>query len=236
MIADIKQQSQNMGEQFGTDEIKNCPRCHSPMHFYTGKGFGWKCQNCLFSLNASYQESYAGNINKTHRMRSIQQDERVTSFSQWLRSCGIGEGTINTYVSGVKKYLEFLDGGKTTSAKSISATEQFNKNHSDNTQDPYPNSKIGSIVQTVLCTRLSYGLPEDELHDLQGLQQSKSLFHLNYPLLSTNRDEDNKTRYYKNPVQINGRKFYICSQWFETPANNDRPYLIQWLKNHPIPK
>ena len=45
-------------------------------------------------------------------------------------------------------------------------------------------------------------------------------------------DKFNKIRYYSKPLVINKKEYYLCSQWFETPANNDRPYLLKWLEKY----
>ena len=35
---------------------------------------------------------------------------KIDEFKIWLENHGIGEMTINTYISGVKKYLHFVEG------------------------------------------------------------------------------------------------------------------------------
>jgi hypothetical protein len=36
--------------------------------------------------------------------------------------------------------------------------------------------------------------------------------------------------YYAPPVKIYDEYYFLCHEWFETSANNDRPYLIKWLE------
>ena len=36
-------------------------------------------------------------------------------------------------------------------------------------------------------------------------------------------------RYYSTPVVVRGVRYFVCSEWFEVAANNDRPYLLKWL-------
>lgn len=28
---------------------------------------------------------------------------------------------------------------------------------------------------------------------------------------------------------INGEEYFLCSEWYKVPANNDRPYLLNWM-------
>jgi len=44
--------------------------------------------------------------------------------------------------------------------------------------------------------------------------------------------EFDSVRYYAKPLFIHGKQYYMCSQWFETSANNDRPYLLKWIEKH----
>lgn len=67
---------------------------------------------------------------------------------------------------------------------------------------------------------------------MQDLNYSRQTFHLNFPILVDEDAEYSEVRYYSKPLIINGRRYYLCSQWFEVAANNDRPYLIKWLEEH----
>ncbi len=100
-------------------------------------------------------------------------------------------------------------------------------------EDDYKELKIGKIAQTVLRKILESGnISEEEINFMQKAEYSKQFFGLNYPLLAKYGTEYEAVRYYKNPVLINGERYMMCSQWFETVANNDRPYLIRWIKKH----
>ncbi len=103
--------------------------------------------------------------------------------------------------------------------------------------DPYPTMKIGKIANEILRERLSQGISEQELIHLQKAEYSKKCLGINYPLLAKNRYVDDKngiphSRYYVEQVIINGSYFYLCSEWYESSANNDRPYLLKWLQDH----
>jgi hypothetical protein len=67
----------------------------------------------------------------------------------------------------------------------------------------------------------------DEVEKLQRKDYSKQTFGIQYPFLS----KELKEKYWKNyMVEINNIKYFVCSEWYEVPANNDRPYYVSWLK------
>jgi hypothetical protein len=92
--------------------------------------------------------------------------------------------------------------------------------------------KIGTIVRTVLRKILeSNELSENEILKMQTSDYSKEIFDIQYPLLlSVEKTDGNRpSRYYANPLRIHGREYFLCSEWYETSQNNDRPYLMKWL-------
>ncbi|WP_281884746.1 hypothetical protein [Paenibacillus sp. YYML68] len=95
--------------------------------------------------------------------------------------------------------------------------------------------KIGAIVRTILRRMLEEGkVPKEEIERLQSKQYSRETFHIQYPLLlkRTLTDGRSPLRYYSAPLRIYGEEYYFCSEWYEVPANNDRPYLMKWLGLH----
>ena len=42
--------------------------------------------------------------------------------------------------------------------------------------------------------------------------------------------EYDKARYYSEPVHVTN--YVMCSQWVERQDNNDRPYLMRWIREH----
>jgi hypothetical protein len=95
--------------------------------------------------------------------------------------------------------------------------------------------KIGVIARTVLRNILeSDKLSEEELALLQTKEYSKDKFDIQYPLLLKviNHEKRSPVRYYSTPLKIHGELCYLCSEWFEVPNNNDRPYLLNWLALH----
>lgn len=99
--------------------------------------------------------------------------------------------------------------------------------------DEYREMKIGQIARTVLRKILESGrLTDQDILNLRDENYSKREFDLQYPLLVREGDKYEKVRYYSNAVKIKGVYYYMCSQWFEVPANNDRPYLLKWIRKH----
>ena len=100
----------------------------------------------------------------------------------------------------------------------------------------YIGKKIGTIVKTDLKELLQGGRVTDvEIAKLQTKEYSKEKLDISYPLLVSEGAAYDKERYYspKNLlVEIKGKKYVMCSQWFETEGNNDRPYLIKFIKEH----
>jgi len=97
--------------------------------------------------------------------------------------------------------------------------------------------KIGVIVRTVLRKILEDGgISADEIERMQTKEYSKKTFDIQYPLLlrKDSVQGGSPSRYYSTPVTINGVQYYMCSEWFEVEANNDRPYLMNWLAIHQI--
>lgn len=99
--------------------------------------------------------------------------------------------------------------------------------------DTYSELKIGKLVQIVLRRILESGnVTQEEVSNLQDHDYSKNMLGINYPLLVRSDKPFDKVRYYKMPICINGVKYMLCSQWFEGPTNNDRPFLVKWISEH----
>lgn len=93
--------------------------------------------------------------------------------------------------------------------------------------------KIGKIAQTFLREALENGKADDEEISLMRTKDfSKSQLGIDFPLLVLASEECDSIRYYAKPLVIRDVQYRLCSQWFEVPANNDRPFLIAWLEKH----
>jgi hypothetical protein len=98
--------------------------------------------------------------------------------------------------------------------------------------DSLKEMKIGVLVRTVLRRILEEGkVPYDEIERMQSKSYSKETFDIQYPLLQKASLTQGRSpaRYYSAPLRIDGEDYFLCSEWYEVPANNDRPYLMKWL-------
>lgn len=48
---------------------------------------------------------------------------------------------------------------------------------------------------------------DDEIVGLLSLEKSKELFNLYFPLLTIERNDENKDRYYKDPIVVKGKRY-----------------------------
>lgn len=102
-----------------------------------------------------------------------------------------------------------------------------------NNEGAYKEIKIGRLANTVLRSALEEGAANDEeIRLMQTAEYSKNTFNIGYPLLVSAEESFDTARYYIKPLTIRGKEYFMCSQWYETASNNDRPYLEKWLKEH----
>lgn len=161
------------------------------------------------------------------------EDFHKTVLEPILLISGDVADTSELFLRGFQMYSMFAD--QTVSDKT-GAQKPNSKESSSNADDmsiAYRELKIGKLANTVLRGILQAGrIPSDELNLMQDKEYSKRVFDLQYPALVKAGDEYESSRYYSNPVVVQGERYYLCSQWFETPANNDRPYLEKWIAQH----
>jgi NAD-dependent SIR2 family protein deacetylase len=105
--------------------------------------------------------------------------------------------------------------------------------------DRISQKKEGVIAQTVLKNILESNIvPTTELQLLQTQEYSKKTFNLNFPLLKEinytkdldqqKKDIKGRNRYYKTPIILNGKKYLLCSQWYDY----NRQYLLKWIESY----
>lgn len=93
--------------------------------------------------------------------------------------------------------------------------------------------KIGALVRSTLIKMfLNNEISKKEVDLMQTEQYSKTVFDLQYPLLrkSSLSSGVKPLRYWSGDIEIYGIKYFLCSEWYEKPPNNDRPYFMKWLK------
>lgn len=145
------------------------------------------------------------------------------------------EGVADTAELFMRAYQLFsmFDNDKPSRSQTSRTVTTAPSTTKDISPDSYNELKIGRLAQTVLRDILeNSSLSEEELQQLQTTDYSKQMFDLQYPLLVSATGSFDPARYYVKPLNIGGKRFFLCSQWFETSANNDRPYLLRWIEKH----
>ncbi|MDE6725313.1 MAG: hypothetical protein K2J79_06880, partial [Ruminiclostridium sp.] len=99
--------------------------------------------------------------------------------------------------------------------------------------DEYVNYKVGQIANRVLRMMLQNNAASAvEVGLMQNKDYSKTNFGIDFPLLVRYDGNYDRSRYYKTPLYIYGKKYMLCSQWFEQTSNNDREPLLMWIETH----
>lgn len=134
-----------------------------------------------------------------------------------------------------KKELKGTEKQEIEKRKIVAHDYQFSKEYIDNknNQDEYAELKVGQIARIIMREILESGrVDAEEISRLQSEKYSKDYLGLNYAALVKADSEYEKVRYYAVPILINGIYYKLCSQWYEVPANDDRPYLIDWVRKY----
>lgn len=95
--------------------------------------------------------------------------------------------------------------------------------------------KVGKLVQIVISKLMQEGnVSENEIVQMLTGEYSKQAFDLQYPALAKVDSDYDRVRYYATPFKVGTAEYVLCSRWFETSANNDRPYLEKWISEHEL--
>lgn len=143
--------------------------------------------------------------------------------------------TSELFIRAYQMYAMFAGVKITDTTMQVKTRETRKSTQAENLFDQaaFAELKVGKIAQTVLRELLESGCAdEEEVRRMQTEVYSKQVFDLNYPLLIAEEKPRERIRYYATPLTIRGKRYYLCSQWFEVPANNDRPYLLAWIRKH----
>ena len=74
-------------------------------------------------------------------------------------------------------------------------------------------------------------LSDTEIINLQRKDYSREKLHIQYPLLRKVLPNDRKIdRYWVKKYIIKGKEYFICSEWYEKPNNNDKPHFLNWYR------
>ncbi len=129
----------------------------------------------------------------------------------------------------IRMFYDVIDMPKKATKKSKSTTTIAVVTPIATTEIGCYEMKVGAIANSVLRDFLEKDtLLPAELDYLQDLSYSKRNFDLNFPLLVAEGKSFEEKRFYKEPVEINKKKYYITSQWFD----KSKKQLISWLKAH----
>lgn len=99
--------------------------------------------------------------------------------------------------------------------------------------EAYNDIKIGKLARIMIPKLMQEGkVSEGEIAQMLTGKYSKQAFDLQYPALAKVDSNYDRVRYYATPFKVGTVEYVLCSQWFETAANNDRPYLEKWIAEH----
>lgn len=89
----------NEDEEWVMESIGSCPDCGCDLELVLENGLYCKCMNpeCMY-------REYEGKKNTNQRVK----DTNLMEYTEWLRKQNISDNAINTYVSGARKYIQFL--------------------------------------------------------------------------------------------------------------------------------
>ena len=144
-------------------------------------------------------------------------------------------GVADTNELFIRSYqmMQMFEKKATSVTEKASALTASRMQTTEEAEETYAEMKIGKVAQLVMRPILESGrLPDSEVLQLQNKAYCNEILNLNYPLLVRTDAEYDKARYYSEPVHVNGADYVLCSQWIERPDNNDRPYLMRWIRDH----
>ncbi len=144
-------------------------------------------------------------------------------------------GVADTNELFIRSYqmMQMFEKKAASAAEKVTVQPTSSKQTTEEMEGTYAELKVGKVAQLVMRPILESGcLPDNEVLQLQNKSYCSETLNLNFPLLVKTDADYDKARYYSEPVHINGVDYVMCSQWVERPENNDRPYLMKWIKEH----
>ena len=91
--------------------------------------------------------------------------------------------------------------------------------------------KVGKFVKNKMEELINNDLLSDkEIINLQSKDYSHDKLHIQYPPLRKvlPNDPDKIDRYWVKKHIIKGKNYFVRSEWYEKPNNNDKPHLLNW--------
>ncbi|MFI3168933.1 MAG: hypothetical protein R3Y06_03195 [Faecalibacterium sp.] len=196
--------------------------------------------NELLPCIADVNQLFAG-FGLAFRVRLIANDDFNTSILQPILL--VSNGIADTSELFIRSYQLFTMFGTPDTPKSKRTANPRVSTASDTAStsvaienvnmDAYAELKIGKLANVILRRLLEDGAAtKEEIEFLQTPIYSKQFFDLQFPVLLKTTASRKEERYYKDLLTIDGETYRLCSEWYEVPANNDRPYLLKWIEKH----
>ena len=155
-------------------------------------------------------------------VRAYQMYQMFSDKKALKRECG---------TNGINEKREMVETNEVTSMIGTSDMFSLEGKHSLS-REFYSELKIGKLVQIVLKPLIINQATKQEIQKMQEVEYSKKTFGIQYPLLLKTTESIAERHYYKDLFDINGETYRLCCEWYETAANNDRPFVEQWIKEH----
>jgi len=168
----------------------------------------------------------------TYNIRIIANDDFYDKIMQpVINASKFANDSKDLFMRSIQIYNLFSNHKKSHTENNRESTNSPETKDFDNING-YNEMKIGLLVRSTLTRMLAnHEISKEEIELMQTAAYSKKTFHLLHPLLrkaSLSNGEKVK-RYWSTEVEAYGEKYFICSEWYETPSNNDRPYFMKWL-------
>lgn len=134
---------------------------------------------------------------------------------------------LNDYYKFNPNYIEEYAGIlNNASNEQIISIEEMNEQF-------FENEKVGKIVNRAIRFLLINGyISKEELEQLKTKEYTSDIFGGMYlPMFITDArniyDAHGRSRYYGEPVVLDDKLYFICSQWLE----KNKPYIVWWIKS-----
>ncbi len=201
------------------------------------------------------KENYNEENIKNHAQEKIQQLKEIENFEKLkndLFSSGIYSNKLTDFLKAelskeygakiIEKIFKILEvkienKNKIVEVENYSRVRRKNKEYISTNEYRMLNNTSGKLPIGKFVRRTFFELVKEkkidnnEVEKMQRHDYSKATFDIQFPFLAKeNSRYYERARYYKSPYHINGEIYFLCSQWYEVPANNDRPYYEEWLR------
>lgn len=172
-------------------------------------------------IHISYQELLNRVIEPSYNQTK---NERVKFILQeYINNLGITNNIVMALGSEDKKILEkFWNDNQDLIKLALEArllNDELSESDKDKTNemiDLINKDKIGKYVRKTIEDYLKEGiLSKEDIDNLTDKTYSNENFGISEPVLLEVSDGEKKDRYWKGPIDVNNKKYVICSEWYE---------------------